>query len=361
MATENSFASLAASLSNPLSPSSYTHVAEPLLDRAALEKRQHIRTLHRVIEQSDVVILVLDARDPDGCRSKVVEEEVKRRESEGKKLVFLLNKTDLVPQDNAMAWLRYLRHTAPAIPFRSSTQQQSTNLRSRSSPGLMNLIKSYKTGPASKITVGVVGYPNVGKSSVINSLKRSKVCAVAAEAGWTRDLQSVQIDRGIRILDSPGVVFDEDDPSSSQARSGVLLRNVLKVEDVEDPLAVVEEIITRTEKETLQKIYKLPTWDTMLEFLTMLALSTGRLLKGGTPDLLSAARTVLKDWNANKIPYFSVPPLVHPSSLPSNAPGAENVGEAAIVQGGLGEAFTLEGLYGQAMLQNQDGAMDEDG
>jgi nuclear GTP-binding protein len=61
---------------------------------------------------------------------------------------------------------------------------------------------------------------------------------VAAEAGWTRDLQSVQIDRGIRILDSPGVVFDEQDPSSSQARSGVLLRNVFKVEDVEDPLAV---------------------------------------------------------------------------------------------------------------------------
>jgi nuclear GTP-binding protein len=92
MTPENSFASLAASLSNPQSPSSYSHGGEPI-DRAALEKRQYIRTLHRVIEQSDVVILVLDARDPNGCRSKVVEEEVKRRESEGKKLVFLLNKT----------------------------------------------------------------------------------------------------------------------------------------------------------------------------------------------------------------------------------------------------------------------------
>lgn len=61
---------------------------------------------------------------------------------------------------------------------------------------------------------------------------------MAAEAGWTRDLQSVQIDRGIRIIDSPGVVFDEDDPSNAQARSGVLLRNVLKVENVEDPIAV---------------------------------------------------------------------------------------------------------------------------
>jgi hypothetical protein len=41
----------------------------------------------------------------------------------------------------------------------------------------------------------------------------------------------------------------------------------------------VEEIISRTEMETLQRIYKLPNWDTMLELLTMLALSTGRLLK----------------------------------------------------------------------------------
>lgn len=55
-------------------------------------KRQYIRTLHKVIDESDIVILVLDARDPEGCRSRLVEEEVRRREHEGKKLVFVLNK-----------------------------------------------------------------------------------------------------------------------------------------------------------------------------------------------------------------------------------------------------------------------------
>lgn len=89
--------------------------------------------------------------------------------------------------------------------------------------------------------------------------------------------------------------------------------------------------------------------------------------QGGTPDLISAARAILRDWNANKIPYLSVPPVVHPSSLPSNVPGAENVGEARIVQGGFGEAFSLGELYGDAMMQveeDQDGhggTMDEDG
>jgi len=55
-------------------------------------RRHYVRTLHKVIEQSDIVILVLDARDPEGCRSRLVEEEVLRRESDGKRLVFVLNK-----------------------------------------------------------------------------------------------------------------------------------------------------------------------------------------------------------------------------------------------------------------------------
>lgn len=55
-------------------------------------RRHHLRTLHKVIDESDIVVLVLDARDPEGTRSRLVEEEVRRREAEGKKLVFVLTK-----------------------------------------------------------------------------------------------------------------------------------------------------------------------------------------------------------------------------------------------------------------------------
>lgn len=87
MATESSLQALAASAS-----ASEMVLEDSQETATAKAKRHYIRTLHKVIEQSDVVILVLDARDPEGCRSKLVEEEVRRREGDGKKLVFVLNK-----------------------------------------------------------------------------------------------------------------------------------------------------------------------------------------------------------------------------------------------------------------------------
>lgn len=64
----------------------------PELRAARIQKKQYIRTLHKVVDQSDIVIMVLDARDPEGCRSRMVEDEVRRREADGKRLIFVLNK-----------------------------------------------------------------------------------------------------------------------------------------------------------------------------------------------------------------------------------------------------------------------------
>ena len=171
---------------------------------------------------------------------------------------------DLVPRENAQQWLSYLRHYTPTLPFRSDASIQRSDLSCATAPALLRLLKAYKPSAAQSVTVGVVGFPNVGKSSLINSLKRSKVsprlsrwhvvfvskrfffckaCAVAAQPGHTKDLRTVQLECGLKIIDSPGVVFDEDEDDggiSQRQKGSILLRNVVKVEDIDDLIAVGE-------------------------------------------------------------------------------------------------------------------------
>lgn len=97
MASEPTLSSLALLAENrDNSDMSYNEeISDPSSSTAIFKaqlKRQYIRTLHKVIDESDIIVLVLDARDPEGCRSRLVEEEVRRREHEGKRLVFVLNK-----------------------------------------------------------------------------------------------------------------------------------------------------------------------------------------------------------------------------------------------------------------------------
>ncbi|KAF8710602.1 Ferrous iron transport protein B, partial [Rhizoctonia solani] len=317
--------------------------------------KAYMREFHKVVEMSDVIIQVLDARDPMGCRSPSVEDEVRRSE---KRLVGVLNKIDLVPKENVEAWLKYLRHDFPVLPFKSSTQLQRSNLShssysASSSSGaqpLMQLLKSYASNapPGTSIRIGVVGLPNVGKSSLINSLKRARACSVASTPGHTKVLQEVALDRGLKLLDSPGVVWDDVQPDPTQRT----LRNVLRVEAVNDPVSAVEAIISRVSWDSLQQLYTIPAFQNVTEFLAMVAMSRGRLTKGGAADLEAAGISILHDWNTGKIPYHSTPPTVHPSSRPSVADGnqitgAENVGEAKIVSR-FGDAFDLDALFRDA-------------
>lgn len=149
-----------------------------------------------------MILEVVDARDPLGTRCLQVEQAV--REMKGhKRLVIILNKSDLVPREVLDKWLKYLRRSTPAVAFKASTQMQSKRLgqkkftksekvmQTSSTIGadlLMSLLANYCRNKEIKtsITVGIVGLPNVGKSSIINSLKRSRACNVGATPGVTR-------------------------------------------------------------------------------------------------------------------------------------------------------------------------------
>lgn len=81
------------------------------------------------------------------------------------------------------------------------------------------------------ITVGVVGFPNVGKSSLINSLKRTRVASVGSTPGVTKAMQEIHLDKNVKLLDCPGIVF----AASGDNEASATLRNCTKIEKLEDP------------------------------------------------------------------------------------------------------------------------------
>ncbi|KRY10815.1 Guanine nucleotide-binding protein-like 3 -like protein, partial [Trichinella patagoniensis] len=272
--------------------------------------------LKRVVKRADVILEVLDARDPLGCRSSDIEKMVIEN---GKRLVLVLNKIDLIPKENIKKWLAYLRKEFPAIAMKSSTQKPSSKLgwvkgplvnTSKSVGGdfLMHILANYCRNKDLKtsIKVGVVGYPNVGKSSIINSLKRKAICRVGAQPGITKNIQEIALDKNITLIDSPGVILAK---KASFDHAELALKNVVRIETVQDVFTPVEAILRRCSREKLMLLYNLPKFQSSDEFLHLLARKMGRLKKGGIPNLKMAARKMLFDWNWGKIRYYSEPPV----------------------------------------------------
>lgn len=281
-------------------------------------KKAFFKEFRAVVDKADVILQVLDARDPLGCRVKEVEEMVLNGGS-GKRIVLVLNKIDLVPKEALEGWLKVLRREFPTIAFKASTQNQKTNISQAKHEGLttseclgadtlVQLLKNYCRSLDIKtaITVGVVGYPNVGKSSLINSLKRSKVCKVGATPGVTTAKQEIHLDKNIKLLDCPGIVFAQ----GQREDDSLFLRNCLKVEQMEDPVSPVLKIVERCAAEQLMQLYQIPRFRDGQEFLLHVARRQGKLKKGGLPNYEAAAKAVLNDWNQGKIPFYMSPPVV---------------------------------------------------
>ncbi|XP_055374978.1 guanine nucleotide-binding protein-like 3 homolog [Condylostylus longicornis] len=277
------------------------------------------KEFRKVVSQADILLEILDARDPLGTRCNEIEKII-NESPEQKPIIVVLNKADLVPIENLRKWLKYFKTIHPAIPFKSSTQKQALNYGSKSFKSvkdekclqnsvsfgtdlLMSMLGKYfrHKGAGVKITVGVVGIPNVGKSSIINSLARGRRCAVGCKPGVTRSLQKIQIDKKVMLIDSPGIIF----PSAQSLCS--VYQNGQNVSDIKDPVRFAENILKRATKQYFCNLYGISDYNSFEEFLSRKALKMGKF-SNGSPDIEAAARGLLNDWNSGKIRYNTEPP-----------------------------------------------------
>ncbi|MCM2325742.1 MAG: 50S ribosome-binding GTPase [Candidatus Woesearchaeota archaeon] len=230
--------------------------------------------VNRVIDQSDILLLVLDSRFPQLTRNKEIERKIKDSD---KRILYVLNKCDLVDEVDA-------KDFHPHVIVSSRDKLGTTKLLKK----ILELVRG------EECVVGVLGYPNVGKSSVINLLKGKKSASTSSVAGHTRSIQLIKAKGKIRMLDTPGVFeFDQKDEFRKVAIGCI---NPQQLKEPEYYLIKLME-----EFPVLFKKYFKADYKDAYEFINEEAARRGMLLKKGEADTQRFSRQMVHDWITGKV------------------------------------------------------------
>jgi len=330
------------------------------------------RQLWRVIERCDVVCQIVDARNPLLYKCDDLEAYVKETNPD-KEFIVLVNKADYLTENQRKCWAEYFNQEKIKVIFWSAldatlldvidetpaldqcnmedhdedddeddneydnnddeddivdkvvdacekegcTSNDSDHVSSSemlSQNELLDYFKSFeKIDPEmSHVTIGLVGYPNVGKSSTINALLEGKKTAVSSTPGKTKHFQTHFIDEDLCLCDCPGLVF----PSFVNTKADLVLNGILPVDQVRDhtpPLNLLAQLIPTAILESTYGINIKPsnknsTVPTGEDFVSSYAKMRGYMTSSGQPDCPRASRYIIKDYLKGKLLFCHPPP-----------------------------------------------------
>jgi ribosome biogenesis GTPase A len=237
-----------------------------------------------VIKKADVLLEVVDARFPDETRNVEVEREIVRLK---KPYIIVINKCDLVSREKLEKTKVRLSKIAPTI-FISSKDRSGTTI-------LRHQILESASIKGRDILVGTLGYPNVGKSSVINSVTGRHRASTSPISGHTKGVQNVDAGSRIMFIDTPGVIpFGEND-EYTQGLMGVKDANHLQ-DKVGVSLKIIEKIITEN-KNVLESFYHVTIEnENSHNVLELIGKQCNFLQKKGEVDETRTATRIINDW-----------------------------------------------------------------
>ena len=242
--------------------------------------------LEKVIEISDIVLEILDARFPKEMQNKEIGKLV---ESKGKKIIYVLNKSDLT--------LKRDKRLNPRVFVSCRNQKGVAELRDKIK---QEAAKIKKEGEYNRVQVGVIGYPNTGKSSLINLLIGRNSAKTGSEAGFTKGIQKLRLSEDILLLDSPGVIPIDDYSMTSEEKIALHVKvGGRSHTQIKNPELALNEIV-KSNKKALEKFYKIK-FKNAEDLIEKIGKKKGFLKKGGEVNSDRAARAVLKDWQLGSI------------------------------------------------------------
>mgnify|MGYP001582823109 CR=1 FL=1 len=246
--------------------------------------------INKIIYEADIILEVLDSRFIEKTRNPEIEKLVK---SLGKKLIYILNKSDLVDVKQIKADVE-IESIKPHIFFSYKDRRSSALLKR------LIKIEAHKLGKEA-VNFGVIGYPNSGKSSLINLLIGRTVARTSSEAGYTKGLQKVKITKGIYLIDTPGII-----PGYEKAKTNRELVakhsqiGAVTWDKASNPDMLVFKLM-KAYPNVVEKHYGIDTKGNSEELIEILGKRLHYLVKGGEVDEMRTAKHILRDWQEGKI------------------------------------------------------------
>lgn len=259
------------------------------------------RMIKDYVKKVDVVIELLDARIPRSSANPVITEVVGQKPH-----IIVLNKVDLADAKATKAWMEFFTAqgiTVLAIDSKTGKgKKQLVKAVERLSKPIIDKWTAKGIRSRSVRTI-ILGIPNVGKSTLINSLAGAAATRTADKPGYTRGQQWVKIGKNLELLDTPGVLWPKLEDQRAAAR---LAMTGAISDDVYDLEAVMKQLLTQlTEqaRDVLMARYKLKeehlvSTDTLLDAIGR---KRGCLVSGGVVDLDKARRIILNDYRSAKL------------------------------------------------------------